>query len=623
MRDKPGYDRTPVADSPADLSASRSETPPSETGEFAPRNLGATVAPSAQPTSERAGGSDIAAIGIQRSTDVMNRACDQCRRRRIACYILANSKSCFRCQLDDVDCTFTSSSASLRRQSHLTINSARSRGGSGGGCSSGGGAGSGDKQSETGIVDDYSRLSGRSLLKRTLTLQHPRSSFVAGPAGIFDVDILNHISLDKNRQARVSSNQILRQVADNTYFVVRDEGGQDAWINDADEIEHIVSPHNRALINCYFCYVQPSYPVLHEKVFLEKYARSHREITPAILGTVYLLALRWWYHSAELRTVARPGHLHTMLLEKTFACFYAASGRPSVSLVQAGLLLLQCAPADPRLLGVSSIICSVAYQLALNRDCASWKLPKWEVNLRCRLSWAVAAQSRWVSLFESVPSVIAGNHYVLPSLNADMFETDGAEKPKTFLFMQLMSLTTLLDRINQLLIQHIDAATDMEDILLLIKPIQLGLHEWHHDVDQARHPESDTYTLKLAYLAAETSLHRFIIRQQVSVRCEEHLANVCRTAAHARLEAAMLLLKSLQNDNLLHFHHFGAPYHLAIIGLFAGLMFCTSRTNDEAGKYQQYIASYMGILNSLSQNEIMSAAVRLLSSSLAGVPNLL
>lgn len=69
-------------------------------------------------------------------------------------------------------------------------------------------------------------------------------------------------------------------------------------ISDLDAIEALVYPHGKALINLYFRIVHPSFPILHKKVYLEKYERTNRAFSPALLAAVYILALHFWSYSS-------------------------------------------------------------------------------------------------------------------------------------------------------------------------------------------------------------------------------------------------------------------------------------------------------------------------------------
>ena len=126
-----------------------------------------------------------------------------------------------------------------------------------------------------------------------------------------------------------------------SFLMLSDQGTEqyEEEVKDLDAIEAAVSPHGKSLINLYFRIVHPSFPILHKKVYLEKYERTHREFCPALLAAVYILALNYWSYSSDLAHLPKPkvSTLEDLAL-KTIA--YAIH-RPKISTVEAGLLLLQ------------------------------------------------------------------------------------------------------------------------------------------------------------------------------------------------------------------------------------------------------------------------------------------
>lgn len=627
-------------------------------------------------------------LEIKKMTDVRSRACDECRRRKTACYYLnSETPKCFRCQMEDIDCTFsartrapaTSSGSGTHRAPPISQRAA-------------------PRQLPAGLVgpvEDYSQLPGRSLLKKTLSLQHPRSSFAVGQHGLWDQRVLESIPLDKSNQARVSSKLSLRQVGADSWFMIRNEGGQADWVRDCDDIERVVYPYGRALVNAFFMYFQPEYPVLHEKIFVEKYMRTYRELMPALLGAVYLLGMRWWNHSTELSTEPRPDHIMPGLYDTVLANFFKSSGGSSLSLIQAGLLLLQCSLTDTRHLSICSVINAAALRLALNRNCLHWKLPRWEINLRIRLSWATYSQSAWISLFESVPPLIHDNAWFLAGLNADMFDSSTNEPTyNDALFIHLNKLSLIVHDMHNLLSQRLllmysnrtsaeqavannanvnvrhrpannvslstasasqaanaafmnDETTAegdsplmgfetspevfTETLVELIKPLQLRLHEWYHALPpKLVHLEGDeptgNFSLRMCYIAAEVTLHRFIIRVISSKAApsllDPDMIKLLRTSARERLDVAYELLNSLRPQHLHQFWYFASSRQIALIGVFAALMYVTSEGPEEAEYFANLLRNYIGRIQLFSDNEVMSGALRTLRSSIAGVPGL-
>lgn len=585
-------------------------------------------------------------LEITKTTEVKSRACDECRRRKTACYYVNGEDSkCFRCQVDHAECTFSDRARAVRSPLAPARTATRR---------------AQPAPGADGPVADYSQLPGRSLLKKTLSLQHPRSSFAVGQHGLWDQRVLESVVLDKSQQAHVAANLALRKVGPDCWFMLRTEGDPQRWMKECDDIERLVYPYGRALVGAYFTHFHPAYPILHERIFIEKYTRTHRELMPALLGCVYLLGMRWWNASAELATVAPPDHVRPLLYDLVLTSFFKASGGASLSLIQSGLLLLQCAFADSKQLGVSAVINATAFRLALNRNCLHWKLPRWEINLRLRLSWATYAQSTWIALFESVPPLVQDSSWFLAPLNADILDIGPGESSSAgALFIQLSKLSLIVHDMHNLLSSNLymmysnpaaaqQAIADNanintseqpvpagyvapEEILEMIKPTQIRLRRWYLSlppalVDLSGENPTGNFSLRVAYLAAEVTLHRFIIRV-VSAAGDAGAKNaeiniVVRTSACERLEMAVETLRLLRPQHLQQFWHFPAAYQLAVVGLFAALMFVTSASDEERQRYRELLTQYTSLLQVYSDNDVIGSALRVLRCSIAGVPGL-
>ena len=212
---------------------------------------------------------------------------------------------------------------------------------------------------------------------------------------------------------------------------IRDRSYQ-TMSNDVDTIEKFIAPHGQILIDLYFRIIHPSYPILHKKVFLEKYSRTHREFSAPLLAAVYVLAIQWWDYDPQLNKFPKP-NVEMILKIGLNNYFLEILKRPKLSAVQAGLLLLQCkhiiqskklsnnnvgtgpnASVGPSAIGDTDysewVLCSqvvaLAEELGLGLDCNNWKLPKWERGLRKRLAWAVYMEDKWLSLKHSRPCLL-------------------------------------------------------------------------------------------------------------------------------------------------------------------------------------------------------------------------
>lgn len=343
-------------------------------------------------------------------------------------------------------------------------------------------------------IENYAYLKGPSLLKKTLGLQTHRHSRLIGSTSQYEQLLLELEEFNDKEEVPVGQ-AALRRVnnADTAFILSPDETtrNHEDEIPDLDAIETIVAPHGQALIHLYFRIVHPSFPILHKKVFLEKYQRTHREFSPPLLAAVYILALNWWSYSSELALEVKPD---VPCLEKlAFKTMSDIIHRPKLSTIQAGLLLLQRPEGDSWALTTQLV--GLGQDLGLHLDCSNWRIPDWERGLRKRLSWALFMQDKWGSLVHGRPSHITLSDWAVkplletdfPESAADEDDEDGStevEKGRT-MFCEMITLTEILAAILSSF-YTIKAEAEFKDhvhvgvrwLLDKAKPIQLSLKQW-------------------------------------------------------------------------------------------------------------------------------------------------
>lgn len=168
--------------------------------------------------------------------------------------------------------------------------------------------------------------------------------------------------------AKILNDMSFRRVSgDQDMFILRPDVATEMYegeVEDLDTIENTIAPHRRALIDLFFRIIYPSFPILHNRVYLEKYERSQRESSPALLATVNVLATTYWTYSPKLSFSSVP---NVALLEKLASkALQYAIHRPKLSTVEAGLLLLQRSNKASWPLTVQ--IVAVGQDLGLHRD---------------------------------------------------------------------------------------------------------------------------------------------------------------------------------------------------------------------------------------------------------------
>ncbi|CUM46108.1 uncharacterized protein AC631_01412 [Debaryomyces fabryi] len=622
----------------------------------------------------------------QTKSTKQRRPCDHCRRRKTKCVIIPNTNNCAQCESKSLTCTYVG--LALKRKTgydsdgdskRLKTTNEKTRENKLGNEQTNQVMGPIQVDRSTIVapnvpirdvapVRDYSSINN-SLLQKTLSLQFPRSSFYVGPTSyLYDINLLNLIIDSQNNangtisnkgntsnngsgkieQVNLSNSTSLRKVGDNAQFILKDDQSPRSYqnmSNDVDTVEKFVAPHGQILIDLYFRIIHPSYPILHKKVFLEKYSRTHREFSAPLLAAVYALAIQWWEYDPQLNKFPKPNvdlilkvGLNNYLLE--------ILKRPKLSAVQAGLLLLQCKHIiqssneqdtavknsantnSPALTSDSHysdwVLCSqvitLAEELGLGLNCKNWKLPKWERGLRKRLAWAVYMEDKWLSLKNSRPSHINELNWVVVSLIDEDFPEkhgDGDLKEGSSdidngkkIFMNLINLTMILSDILDKFysMKAMAEINDIAQVLQIAKPLQLRLRNWYHSLPvdlqmssvQPRKLCSNGY-LQLAYFATELTLHRKIIttifvQSLAGNPPPKELVGVCRTAAKTRLSASIEFVRDLKPEHMHSFWHSSSSSNFTLICTFAAILYMTSSNKEESDFYKDQIFNYRWIL---------------------------
>ncbi|KAL9035969.1 MAG: hypothetical protein Q9214_006343 [Letrouitia sp. 1 TL-2023] len=549
------------------------------------------------------------------------RPCDACRKRKSRCVLGEDATVCVLCRFHSQKCTFVEVPQPRKRklsldeeESEANTKRLSSNVGDAVGKKLGGNAAS----SWMSVKDEYDSMKGPSLLKKTLGLQRHHHSKHIGSASEFEPCLMS-LNMDCYHDSPA-----FRRVSEvETFLTLTDEEtyNQDEDIQDLDAIENDVAPHGKALVGLYFRIIHPSFPILHKKVYLEKYSRSHREFSPPLLAAVYILALSFWGYSSDLSQLPKPdvSALERIALRSLGNVIY----RPKLSTIQAGLLLLQRPHGS--MWALTAQLVAVAQELGLHLDCTFWSIPKWEIGLRKRLAWAMYMQNAWASVIHGRPSHIAASNWAVQELNESDFpenaDDENDEEGSTevekgrLLFSSLVLLTRILVDILEILYSHSSTANIHSDengptrrVLELAKPLQLRLRSWYAalpdtlNVDNVKPRKlSSTGYLHLAYFSVEFILHRRILRT-VSGGTDPYLVHICRDAAKARLNGAMQLVNRLRSEHLQSFWYFASENNFKLLGVFQGLLWSTAASNDEAECYHLIFRDYCWLLRISNKN---------------------
>ncbi|WAO94812.1 Hypothetical protein NCS54_01241400 [Fusarium falciforme] len=436
-----------------------------------------------------------------------------------------------------------------------------------------------------------------------------------------------------------------------TFHIARDEKAieGDPTFSQVDAIEACVRPHGPSLVELFWRHVQPCYPILSKDPFALAYCQSYRRIPAALLGAVYLSAIRWWTYDPELsiRTPPDAALLRRMLRTAIPASYH----RPKLSSIQAALLLLQCQPEDPLnpdhtfQWGLTCQALAIGQCLGLHLDASNWTIPQWERNVRKRLSWALFMQDRWTALAYGRPVHIHDDDWTVGDLTtADFsdFESEGqstssssgsdddrrsiASTGKTQ-YIQMVRLTQILSVVYS---NFYTARTCREqDTFILFekaRPLFEMLTSWYHSIPPSLQMNV-IYQRKLCfhgylhfsyYGVVMTLLRRLIRSTALPPRCtDDRVLSDIRQIALQTAQNAISFVTSLRPDHLEAFWYFTSPYLFSLLGSFTTLLLVTSLSSQERHFWQETLNSYLWNLRMMSKShEPMQYAVNRLEGAI-------
>ena len=344
----------------------------------------------------------------------------------------------------------------------------------------------------TGNADpilDYSKFPGRSLLKLTLGHQNRRSNTLIGSTTEYEPRLLQSVAPNDEEEPNESPlPRVIRMTTNAIHFTSKFDSATeiDEDIVNLDTIESLVSPYGDKLVDLYFRIIHPSYPILHKKVFLEKYGRTYRDLSPLGLISVYASALSWSSYSSHLAKFPEKNAKRLVVL--AFELLSKESHRPRISDLQSGLILSQISDGDAW--AMTGRMVSVAQSLGLHLDCSGWQIPKWEIGARKRLAWGLFMQEKWGALIYGRPShlnsedweVMLLDHSDFPETAQDDDDQEGSSDVESgkLLFIHMVSLTQIVSSILQTFFtaKALRLKSALMETLETAKPIQLRLKTW-------------------------------------------------------------------------------------------------------------------------------------------------
>ncbi|GAB7358985.1 hypothetical protein MBLNU230_g5059t1 [Neophaeotheca triangularis] len=568
-----------------------------------------------------------------------SRPCDACRRRKSKCVTEEGSNSCVLCKFHDAACTFLhaaqprkrpTSSPAFAEDSSVAKKRREVRSRPGPGLE----------------IEEYDDLPGSvpTLLKRTLGLQNLHHSQLIGPNDVLHTyGPTGTTSQDASAQGgeASSSKETVRFVNPLYAFRITPDA---ATVNLQDEralvdgVEATVQGHGRALIMLYFRIVHPSFPVLHKAVYLEKYARSHREFSPPLLAAVYLLASRYWNYCEALSEQRKPDLSELQRL--ACASFQMAKKRPKLSTVQACLLFAQFHNAGGQNFHsrLTTDLVDLTYRLGLHLDASDWDIPSWEISLRRRLAWAVFMQDKWIALLEGHPSLLTYEDWEVRGLceedfpESDEDDTEGSSEVEKGRLV-FTNMAVLAEILSEMLLKifsararrTLDGASNpFAELLERVKPLQVRLKNWYTTLPPAVRLESAPSMklspvgyLRLAYLAVEVCLHRQIIKVLPPMNQAMPATPIYRSAARERLDNAIDFIQRLQAQHIASFWFFASARSCALIYSFGQSLESTSHNDKDRLYFSKKLREFRWALkvNSEAGASFAKTALALIDNS--------
>ncbi|KAK9458133.1 fungal-specific transcription factor domain-containing protein [Dipodascopsis uninucleata] len=305
---------------------------------------------------------------------------------------------------------------------------------------------------------DYDFLP-HSLLRNTLGLQCRRYISYIGTSAEHDPILMDHYGFDSRdraslpvvgpdfktkRQVRRVQSNIQEETANSqiSFVVFESEdlfktghpnpSGRDDTIGgnlvEVRKIQSIIGKFGRQLIGLYFSMMHPSLPILHKEEFLEKYYRNPYELSPSLLAGLYVFAINWWTYDPDLVPFPRPPQATLEALAQIN--LYREIDRPTLSTVQAGILLLQHQTFRNQVTRPSHSwamlgeVIAIAQEVGLHMDPTQWSIPEWEIGLRKRLAWGLYIQDKWMALTFGRPSKIDKINWTVSDLTDENFPNE-------------------------------------------------------------------------------------------------------------------------------------------------------------------------------------------------------
>lgn len=196
------------------------------------------------------------------------------------------------------------------------------------------------------------------------------------------------------------------------------------------KIDKVFGPYGSGLIDLYYTYVHPSYPIMEPKEELLRRCRAG-EVRVSLLSCIYILAMDFWSESAELKSHSAPRCAEVW--NDIFVALTVETRTPNIDTVKGLLLYMQLPshfvkePNRPGLWALSCLLTGVVQDIGLHVDPSEWQIPVEERKARRILWWAVFAHDKWTAHFLGRRPHLSPTHCSVKPLSVDDF-SDGTSR---------------------------------------------------------------------------------------------------------------------------------------------------------------------------------------------------
>ena len=256
-------------------------------------------------------------------------------------------------------------------------------------------------------------------------------------------------------------------------------------------LDRLIGTYGAPLVRLYLNNIHPNFPVIQSEFFSDHKSGRKASLDPALLAAVYSVTIPWLIYENSGSTSQLPDS--SQVDDIALRLFGDSLCRPTLSTVQAGLLLIQRPNFDSKTLNTQLV--GITHELGLHLDCTSWKSFDAEKRLRKRLAWALYMQDKWCSLIHGRPSTLFQNNWAVRELADEDFDmctgTGESSVPVVELergrglIQQMVKLTEILSTVLDTFftlqaMQEIDDAGQGGTRLILerAKPVQIRLKDW-------------------------------------------------------------------------------------------------------------------------------------------------